>query len=649
MFDSEFDGEEVNEAMDMNGEGDIEEPQQYCDLPPLAPFAADDFMIKTAQHLFASRRSAIQITRRGGSFKSGANIVADKWHAWWHGCLALTDDPQVKLAALIREHTLSAEEAELFVALVANQLGLIGDENVRQCNRLIAFLGAEWTGGLEYLRALGEDSKLYRQKILVFCAIDDDLPERELLVDPTIVEHVLVGNRPERIQHGWPVTSEEELQKHLMALTIEMRRRSNLIRHASGRGMGIGMGPLLSTNQKMRRLFGGFRDTLREHPDWKMNGIYTVPTLVHDEELLILLALAGRELGHLPADDELFTGAGLLRAICQFPHEIDSNRQMFRSDSALFTNALIQPATGAATQIGGDDDFMEMEFELSQKSRDILGIERRLIKGRNGMFHVRESQLPMDRLVLSPSTRDELKMAIAQVRHAGMMLNEWGLASMFPYGRGVTILFAGPPGTGKTACAEALAHELQIPILTADYSQILNCFVGNTEKAIARIFADARAHGALLFWDEADSMFYNRDMAQRQYEVQFANALLTELERFEGVCILATNRKTTLDPALERRISLKIDFNRPNREERLAIWRHLLPQELPLAEDVDLHALAEADLSGGEIKNVILNATRMALSERSVGPVTNADFTKAARLEKEGRLKSGKPMIGFAQ
>ena len=124
--------------------------------------------------------------------------------------------------------------------------------------------------------------------------------------------------------------------------------------------------------------------------------------------------------------------------------------------------------------------------------------------------------------------------------------------------------------------------------------------------------------------------------------------LLTELERFEGVCVLATNRKVALDPALERRISLKIEFNRPSREERRAIWRKLLPEKLPLAEDVDLRTLAEVDLSGGEIKNAILNAIRMALHERGAGPITSHDLQKATRLEQDRKSRNAsRGTMGF--
>jgi SpoVK/Ycf46/Vps4 family AAA+-type ATPase len=161
---------------------------------------------------------------------------------------------------------------------------------------------------------------------------------------------------------------------------------------------------------------------------------------------------------------------------------------------------------------------------------------------------------------------------------------------------------------------------------------------------------EARSQNAVLLWDEADAMFYDRDTAFRNWEVRDVNVLLQELERFQGVCVLATNRKITLDKALERRIMLKVEFERPDRIMRRRIWECLLPKKLPVARDVDLDELSGTDLSGGEIKNVILNAARAALERRARGPVERQDFLRAMEMETNGRwnLENQRP-IGFAR
>ncbi|HSV27332.1 MAG TPA: AAA family ATPase, partial [Sedimentisphaerales bacterium] len=153
----------------------------------------------------------------------------------------------------------------------------------------------------------------------------------------------------------------------------------------------------------------------------------------------------------------------------------------------------------------------------------------------------------------------------------------------------------------------------------------------------------------VLFWDEADAVFGDRERAHQNWEVREVNVLLQELERFKGVCILATNRKLSLDKALERRIAMKVEFERPARHERLEIWRRLLPQKLPLGADVDIRTLAEEDLSGGQIKNVIMNAARMAIANGPDARVMQADFAKALAMENNGGWSEARGGFGFAK
>jgi SpoVK/Ycf46/Vps4 family AAA+-type ATPase len=239
-------------------------------------------------------------------------------------------------------------------------------------------------------------------------------------------------------------------------------------------------------------------------------------------------------------------------------------------------------------------------------------------------------------------------MVLAQARHGDKMLHQWGLAEVLPYGKTIGILLAGPPGTGKTACAEAIAHDLDRPILAVDYSQLQGCLVGQTEKNIVRVFREARTNQAVLFWDEADAVFYDRNTTRQSWEGRDVNVLLQELERFDGVCVLATNRKLVLDSALSRRVSVKVELARPDRELRSRIWRKLLPRKMPLAPCVDLERLVEADLSGGEIKNVIVNAARLALARSASAEVEMADLEQALKQERENRWGAGiRRRMGF--
>ena len=285
---------------------------------------------------------------------------------------------------------------------------------------------------------------------------------------------------------------------------------------------------------------------------------------------------------------------------------------------------------------------------MGDKALERLGLERRATPSRTGQSRFVEPRIALEDLALPDKTVQALRLAVAQVRKGDKLFVEWGLGSRIAYGRGVTLLFFGPPGTGKTACAEALAREVGQPLLVADYGRIQNCLVGQTEKNIVRAFQEAKNRNAVLFWDEADAMFFDRDAASRAWEVRDVNVLLQEMERFEGVCVLATNRKVSLDKALERRVSLKVPFERPDLAARRRIWEKLLPPELPLARDVDLDRLAELDLSGGEIKNAVLNAARAVLAREEEGKVALRDLMAAAAQEKQGTWSSDhRRSVGF--
>ena len=226
-----------------------------------------------------------------------------------------------------------------------------------------------------------------------------------------------------------------------------------------------------------------------------------------------------------------------------------------------------------------------------------------------------------DDVILPPATRRALDSALSQVTQHDLIFNRWGLGERHPTGLALAFNFAGPPGTGKTICAEAIAHSLGRRLLLVRYAELESVWMGETPKNVAAIFRAARDEGAVLLFDEADAIASRRSTSvdhgfQRESNT-VVSVLLQELERYNGVVIFATNLAANFDPAFERRISTHVLFELPGVAERAQIWRvQLHPRLTPLAGDVDFVALAEAyAVSGGDIRNAVLKAAMAAATE----------------------------------
>src|SRR5438132_1339822 len=224
-------------------------------------------------------------------------------------------------------------------------------------------------------------------------------------------------------------------------------------------------------------------------------------------------------------------------------------------------------------------------------------------------------------VVLPPQTRRTLEQALAQVRNHTLIFRGWGLGERHTSGRGLTFNFAGPPGTGKTICAEAVAHAVGMKLLVVDYAEAESMWVGETPKNIAAIFRAATDQNSVLLFDEADAIATRRSAGgtlpyDREINLT-VNVLLRELEAFNGIVIFATNLASNFDPAFERRIRTHVLFEMPAAEERAQIWQlQIHPKKTPLAPDVDFQRLAEQYVvSGGDIKNAVIKAAAAAAAE----------------------------------
>lgn len=247
-----------------------------------------------------------------------------------------------------------------------------------------------------------------------------------------------------------------------------------------------------------------------------------------------------------------------------------------------------------------------------------------------------------DDIVLPEDTRGQLREMVNTVRQRPTVYGDWGFDRKLALGKGLSALFAGESGTGKTMAADIMAGELGLDLYKVDLSTLVSKYIGETEKNLDRIFTEAATSNAILFFDEADAIFGKRSEVKDSHD-RYANIeisyLLQRMEAYDGVVILATNLRANLDEAFTRRLHFAIEFPFPEVADREQIWRVNFPPETPIAPNVDWHLLARRyTLAGGNIRNIILAAAFLAAEAGQ--PVGMAHLLHAARREyqKIGRL-----------
>ena len=263
----------------------------------------------------------------------------------------------------------------------------------------------------------------------------------------------------------------------------------------------------------------------------------------------------------------------------------------------------------------------------------------RLRSGRRLTRHARHVVTPYgwDDLVLPPAQLRQLRSLADQVRHRGLVHDTWDFGRAVAPAGGLTVLFAGPPGTGKTMAASVLANTLGVDLYAIDLAATVSKYIGETEKNLAGVFEAAADSNAILFFDEADALFGKRTQVRDAHD-RYANIetsyLLQRIETHPGVIVLATNLRKNMDEAFVRRFCATLEFPTPGEAERLRIWERIWPAAAPLAADVDLVALArQVDLPGGHIRNIVLGGAFLAAADGGV--ITMAHLVQATRSEYE--------------
>lgn len=226
-------------------------------------------------------------------------------------------------------------------------------------------------------------------------------------------------------------------------------------------------------------------------------------------------------------------------------------------------------------------------------------------------------RMSLDDLVVHDTARTVLSQIIARQRNRTRVLDEWGFRHSGGGPQGMSVLFAGPSGTGKTMAAEALAHALKLDLFRVDLSRIVDKYIGETEKRLAALFEAADSTDAILLFDEADVLFGRRTEVRDSHD-HYANLevgyLLQRIESFRGIAILTTNLPNAIDEAFSRRFAFSLHFEFPTMAERREIWRRAFPDTAPTAA-LDWDRLAKLSLSGGQIRVVVVNAAMFAADE----------------------------------
>ena len=313
--------------------------------------------------------------------------------------------------------------------------------------------------------------------------------------------------------------------------------------------------------------------------------------------------------------------------------------------SALYKKNIL-----SAIEIGGS------EVRLAESMRDAL---RKLVSGQEADLVITETareEIEAAGVVCEPEYGMEDVSLPGQIKEQVLMhLNTHGrLASLgvmdkVRRGRGLCMLFYGPPGTGKSMLSHAIARHLGKKVLQASPAQIKDRWVGQTDKNIAALFKVAKEKNYVLCLDEVDTLLFERSEASRSWEISQTNTFLEEVERFDGVLVMTTNLEGRLDPAIERRVALRVRFDAPDHCVRETIWQKQIPSTVKCGEDINWARLGmQYSFTGGYIKNAVMSALRHMLSRESQ-VLEMEDLVYGAESEMKGLLRSSaKAPMGFA-
>jgi len=290
---------------------------------------------------------------------------------------------------------------------------------------------------------------------------------------------------------------------------------------------------------------------------------------------------------------------------------------------------------------GAGDDLREALFAAAreQSGHRIADLAQRIVP-----------RYRLDDIVLPVDAKAQLDEICGHVKARALVLERWGFDRRLSQGKGTSVLFSGPSGTGKTMAAEIIAHELGLDLYRIDLATVVSKYIGETEQNLERIFSAADDANGVLLFDEADALFGKRSEVRDSHD-RYANLeisyLLQRIERYNGIAILASNLRQNLDDAFIRRLAFMVAFPFPDAADRRRIWQSIWPRETPLASDVDFGFLAERfKFSGGHIKNTALAAAFLAANDGGVVTMAHLIHATGREYQKSGKILSETELNG---
>ena len=379
---------------------------------------------------------------------------------------------------------------------------------------------------------------------------------------------------------------------------------------------------------------------------------------LESKEQVIFLALLKEE--YSAGDNNLREMNSLIDLISLDEYDRIKNRSLLEDGAKLIEEELIDyeemlnPFGGISRAFFISDDVLH-EIIHPQKKKKVRKLKLDMLIKEQDIFELIDPHTSLEDVVLHPKTEETLHALMRQVdKEVVSRLQEWGVKDK-KSGIDARVMFYGHPGTGKTMTSYSLAKSLKRQVLAFDCSKILSMYVGESEKNVRKIFdtyydlTQKTKSEPILLLNEADQFLGARSQgpgtSSDQMHNQMQNIFLEQIEHFEGLLVATTNLLENIDPAFSRRFNYKIEFKKPNREQRVLLWEKMLPSNAPYEDDFDVAALAEYALTGGQI-NLVVKNTAYVVATREEPVFGLDDFIQEIEKEKSGTFDSEKSM-GF--